>query len=117
VAFVFALAVLQPESAVAATSPVHAIARINSRGTMRRKRFIRANIRSEVGNISAKATKPPLDVARLVGSSFAMVEAEVRMVSVLTAEVVVGVMVTEEGAKAQLIEAGSEPHEKVTVPE
>ncbi len=61
----------------------------------------------------AHQTKPLWEA----GSSFATVEAaEVSMVSVLEAEVDVGVNVTEGGAKVQLTLAGSEPHEKVTVP-
>ena len=38
------------------------------------------------------------------------------MVSEVAAEVVVGVMLTEGGAKTQLTLAGSEPQEKETVP-
>jgi hypothetical protein len=42
--------------------------------------------------------------------------AEVRIVNVVVAEVVVGVIMMDDGAKAQLTAVGSDPHEKLTVP-
>ncbi len=98
---------------MAETSPVHAIAMTIMRGTARRRRRTRASASKAKGSAMAQKTDPLLEV----GTSFATVEgAEVLIVSVVTAEVDVGVKVTEGGAKVQLTFAGSEPHEKVTVP-
>jgi hypothetical protein len=79
------------------------------RETELRRRRNNASAKSEAGNECAKATKLPLVMGCPICSSFAMVVVEVRMVSVLVADVVSEPMVTYDGANEQLTEAGSEP--------